>query len=110
MCGTVSCFTRVLGSWTLETVERVSVKIDSWEEKNSGGEERRGRKPLQIKKRSLAPGSAQPSPLLITSGPPGDFQSCHVTGNCSAPQGKTEGLKKDDPDPAQDTRKEKTLV
>lgn len=37
VCSPVSCLTRVLGSWTLETVERMSVKIDSWEKKILGG-------------------------------------------------------------------------
>ena len=43
VCSSVSSLTRVLGSWTLETVERMSVKIDSWEKKIRG-EGRKGMK------------------------------------------------------------------
>lgn len=37
VCSPDSCLTLGLGSWTLETVERMSVKIDSWEKKILGG-------------------------------------------------------------------------
>lgn len=39
VCSPVPCLTPGLGSWTLETVERVSVKIDPWEKTILGGEE-----------------------------------------------------------------------